>query len=80
MVNKNLNYESKTLYKKFLGFLIKKGNKTVAKSILDRTFFIVSKTTGLSMHVLMLKLFLNLNSFVEVKKVRVGRRSLFVPF
>ena len=40
----------------------------------------VSKTTGLSMHVLMLKLFLNLNSFVEVKKVRVGRRSLLVPF
>ena len=28
----------------------------------------------------MLKLFLNLNSFVEVKKVRIGRRSLLVPF
>ena len=80
MSNKNLAYNSKTLYKKFLGFLIKKGNKTVAKNILDKTFFMVSKTTGLSMHVLMLKLFLNLNSFVEVKKVRVGRRSLLVPF
>ena len=80
MSNKNLAYKSKTLYKKFLGFLIKKGNKTVAKNILDRTFFMVSKVTGISMHVLMLKLFLNLNSFVEVKKVRVGRRSLLVPF
>ena len=80
MSNKNSDYKSKTLYKKFLGFLIKKGNKTVAKNILDRTFFTVSKATGLSMHVLMLKLFLNLNSFVEVKKVRVGRRSLLVPF
>lgn len=80
MSNKDLNYKSKTLYKKFLGFLIKKGNKTVAKNILDSTFFSVSKTTGLSMHALMLKLFLNLNSFVEVKKVRVGRRSLMVPF
>ena len=80
MSNKNLAYKSKTLYKKFLGFLIKKGNKTVAKNILDRTFFTVSKATGLSMHVLMLKLFLNLNSFVEVKKVRIGRRSLLVPF
>ena len=80
MSNKDLNYKSKTLYKKFLGFLIKKGNKTVAKNILDSTFFSVSNTTGLSMHALMLKLFLNLNSFVEVKKVRVGRRSLMVPF
>jgi len=80
MSNKNLGNKSKTLYKKFLGFLIKKGNKTVAKNILDRTFFMVSKVTGLSMHVLMLKLFLSLNSFVEVKKVRVGRRSLLVPF
>ena len=77
---KALNYKTKTLYKKFLGFLIKKGNKTVAKNILDKTFLIVSKTTGLPMHVSMLKLFLSLNSFVEVKKVRIGRRSLLVPF
>lgn len=77
---KALNYETKTLYKKFLGFLIKKGNKAVAKNILDKTFLIVSKTTGLPMHVSMLKLFLSLNSFVEVKKVRIGRRSLLVPF
>ena len=77
---KTLNYETKTLYKKFLGFLIKKGNKTGAKYILDKTFLIVSKSIGLPMHVSMLKLFLNLNSFVEVKKVRIGRRSLLVPF
>jgi ribosomal protein S7 len=75
-----LNHETKTLYKKFLGFLIKKGNKTGAKYILDKTFLIVSKSTGLPMHISMLKLFLKLNSFVEVKKVRIGRRSLLVPF
>ena len=80
MSNKASSYKSKTLYKKFLGFLTKKGNKTAAKNILDKTFFTVSKATGLSMHALMLKLFLSLNSFVEVKKVRVGRRSLLVPF
>jgi ribosomal protein S7 len=80
MLDKKLSYENKTLYKKFLGFLIKKGNKVVAKKILDETFLIVSKTTGFSMDTSMLKLFLNLNSFVEVKKVRVGRRSLLIPF
>ena len=80
MINKNLGYKSKTHYKKFLGFLIKKGNKTGAKYILDKTFLIVSKSIGLPMHVSMLKLFLNLNSFVEVKKVQIGRRSLLVPF
>jgi len=77
---KILNYENKTLYKKFLGFLIKEGNKTGAKYILDKTFIIVSKSTGKPAHVSMLKLFLILNSFVEVKKVRIGRRSLLVPF
>ncbi|MEN9913480.1 MAG: Ribosomal protein S7p/S5e [Bacteroidota bacterium] len=77
---KSLNYETKTLYKNFLGFITKKGNKTKAKIILDRVFLIVSRTTGLSMHVCMLKLFINLNSFVEVKKVRIGRKSLLVPF
>ncbi len=77
---KSSNYETKTLYKNFLGFITKKGNKTKAKMILDRVFLIVSRATGLSMHVCMLKLFINLNSFVEVKKVRIGRKSLLVPF
>lgn len=77
---KTLNYETKTLYKKFLGFLIKKGKKTGAKRILDKTFLIVSKSIGMPIHVSMLKLFLSLNSFVEVKNVRIGRRSLLVPF
>jgi ribosomal protein S7 len=50
------------------------------ETILDKTFFLVSRATGLSMHTCMLKLFSSLNSFVEVKKVRIGRRSLLVPF
>jgi ribosomal protein S7 len=74
------NKKSKTLYKKFLGFLIKKGNLISAKSILDKTFLIVSKKTGYSMEVALLKLFLFLNTFVEVKKVRIRRRSFLVPF
>jgi ribosomal protein S7 len=79
MSNRN-SLKSKTLYKKFLGFLIKKGNLVSAKRILDNTFFLVSKKTGYSMELALLKLFLTLNSFVEVKKVRIRRRSFLVPF
>ena len=40
----------------------------------------MSKKTGLSLHKILLKLFLKLNSFVEIKKVRIKRSSHFVPF
>lgn len=75
MLKKNRN-----LYGKFLGFLIKKGNKISAKSILNQAFFRVSKKTGLSLSNILLRLFLKLNSFVEVKRVRVRRSSHLVPF
>jgi ribosomal protein S7 len=74
------NQLNKNLYNKFLGFLIKKGNKISARSILNTSFLTVSKKTGLPLHILLLKIFLKLNSFVEVKKVRVQRSSHLVPF
>jgi len=73
-------YQNKNLYNKFLGFIIKKGNKIGAKSVLNNAFLAVSKKTGLPLHVILLKLFLKLNSFVEVKRVRVQRSSHLVPF
>lgn len=76
---KNFNFE-KTLYDKFLGFLIKKGNKIKAKKILDSSFIKLSKKTGLLPRQLLLNLYLKLNSFVEIKKVRIRRSSHFVPF
>lgn len=76
MINKN----NKNLYDKFLGFLIKKGNKISAKLLLNEAFFKVSKKTGLSLSRILLKLFLKLNSFVEVKRIRVRRSSHLVPF
>jgi ribosomal protein S7 len=68
------------LYTKFLGFLIKKGNKVGAKRLLDEAFLIVSKKTKISTQMSLVKLFSSLNSFVEVKKVRVRRRFVMVPF
>jgi ribosomal protein S7 len=79
-MNKKKLHTSKTLYKRFLGFLIKKGNLISAKKILDKTFFDVSKKTGYPTEIALLKLFLILNSFVEVKKVRIRRKSFLVPF
>lgn len=76
MINKN----NKNLYDKFLGFLVKKGNKISAKLLLNEAFFKVSKKTGLSLSRILLKLFLKLNSFVEVKRIRVRRSSHLVPF
>jgi ribosomal protein S7 len=68
------------LYKKLLGVLIKKGNLIQAKLILDKTFLIVFKKTGFSKQSILLKLFVSLNTFVEVKKVKLKRRFFLIPF
>jgi small subunit ribosomal protein S7 len=80
MKQKNIIGNSKNLYSKFLGFLIKKGKKNVAKKTLDQAFNEVSIKTGFSLHFLLLKVFSKLNTFVEVRKIRIRRRSYIVPF
>ena len=80
MSKKYTNRLDTHLYSKFLGFLIKMGNKIGAKKVINDAFLKVSKETGFSMHQLLLKLFLKLNSFVEVKRVRIRRSSHLVPF
>lgn len=68
------------LYNKFLGFLVKQGNKIAAKTILEKALFIVSKKLKKSSNVIFLRLFLKLNTYVETKKVKVRNRSYIVPF
>jgi ribosomal protein S7 len=70
----------KTLYSKLLGFLIKKGKKKKAKNILDKAFLNISSKTGLSISYILLKVFLNLNTFVEARTIRIKRSSYVVPF
>jgi len=70
----------KTLYTKLLGFLIKNGKKKKAKSILDKAFLSISAKTGLSISYILLKVFLNLNTFVEARTIKVKRSSYIVPF
>jgi ribosomal protein S7 len=70
----------KTFYTKLLGFLTKKGKKSVSRKILNATFFAVANQTNLSLHTIFIKVFFSLNSFVETKKVKVRRTSHIVPF
>jgi len=80
MLRKEVSFKNKTIYAKILGFLIKKGKKSVAKKTLDNAFVITAKKTGLSLHYLLLKVFSKLNTFVEIRKLRIRRRAYFVPF
>ena len=72
--------KKKTLYTNFLGYLTKKGNKISAQNILDNAFLKVSKVANLSTFSILTIIFIKLNVFVEVKKVRIKRSTHIVPF
>jgi len=72
--------KKQNLYNNLLGFLIKKGNKIGAKTVIHEAFLKLSKQTGLSNQRLLFKLFKRLNTFVEIKKVRKKRSFHLVPF
>jgi len=67
-------------YKKFLGVLVKRGKITKAKNILDLVFFNISRTTKFSFGKIISNIFLRLNTFVEIKKVRSKRQTNLIPF
>jgi ribosomal protein S7 len=68
------------LYKKLLGSIIKKGNKTKAKKIMNKVFFILSKKTNQSIAFLLKKLFSLLKIYMEARTLRIRRRTYIVPF
>ena len=80
MSKKYLSTKNKNLYNKIINFFTKKGNKVKATKIVNEAFDKVSKETGLSFNSILSKLFSKLNSFVEVKKIRVRRGFHLVPF
>ena len=80
-----LNIKSKILvksfYNTFLGLLIKNGDRVSAKRLLDKTFVIVLKSAKISFNIIILKIILLLNTFVEVKQVKKYKKfSYQVPF
>lgn len=79
-MQKKILIANNNLYYKLLGVLTKKGNKIAAKKIIDNTFLKISSKNNKSLQKLFLQIFIKLNSFVEVKNVRVRRSSHMVPF
>jgi len=67
-------------YSKFLGALIKKGGITKAKNILNLVLFKISKATKFSFSQTLSIVFLSLNTFIEIRKVRSKRQTNYVPF
>ena len=77
---KRANKKDTSLYNKFWGFLVKKGNKSEAKRTLDYVFLKVYRKTNYSKEESLVRIFAKLNSFVEVRKVRIRRKFVLVPF
>lgn len=72
--------EYKNVYTKFLGSLIKKGNKNAAKHILDNSFIKVSQKHKTPLHRVFSKIFSKLTCRLEMKTVRMRRNTHLVPF
>jgi len=80
MLKKYFLSHKKSLYSILINSLTKNGNKSKAIKIINSAFLKVSTNTGLSKRQVLLKLFLKLNSFVEVRQLKVRKRIFFVPF
>jgi small subunit ribosomal protein S7 len=72
--------KKESLYTHILGFITKKGAKSISKKILDEAFFNVAKKLKRSSDLLLVKIFKKLNIYLEYKKVKRGRSTHIVPF
>jgi len=70
----------KSIYTKFLGSLIKKGNKVAAKRILDSSFVKVSAKNKIPVYLILNKIFSKLDCFLEIKKIKIRKNLHIVPF
>jgi ribosomal protein S7 len=71
----------KNFYNTFLGLLIKNGNRVSAKKVLDKTFVLILKAVKIPFNVIILKIIVLLNTFVEVKQLKKYKKfSYQVPF
>jgi len=79
-INLAKKIEYKNVYTKFLGSLIKKGNKNAAKRALDSSFIKVSQKHKTPLHRVFSKIFSKLTCRLEMKKVKMRRNTHLVPF
>lgn len=79
MVQKKKCYKT-NFYKRILNNFILKGKKVVVKNLFDKTLTDVAKILKISTLKLLFKIYLKLNSFIEIKRVNIKRRSYVIPF
>lgn len=79
-MQKNFSNFKNPFYTKFLGVLIKNGKKTKARKILDTVLLQISKQIKIPSGLILYRIFLKLNTFVEIKRIRFKRGSHLVPF
>lgn len=72
--------KNKTFYNKFLGSLIKNGNKVAAKSILDKSLQIVAEHIKIQPFFILRKIFPKLHCFLEIKRIKIRKNTHVVPF
>lgn len=70
----------KTLYNSFINNFILKGKKKTAKSIIDNTLLNLSRGFKYSLIQLLFKVYFNLDYFIEIKQVKIKRRTYTIPF
>jgi len=72
--------KKETFYNKFLGSLIKNGNKSAAKRILDKSLEIVYQRCGIRSYFVLRKIYPKLHCFLEIKKIKIRKNIHIVPF
>lgn len=68
------------LYRKFKNFFLKKGKASVAISIMKNLVFFFSKKYKVTSYFFLLTIFKKLNSFIEIRQIKIKRRLYYVPF
>lgn len=80
MVKKtNKLYNSYNLYSKFVNHFVLSGKKLVLEKIISKVFFRLSKEFNIPVSYILLYFFKRLKTYVEVKKLKKGRRTFLVP-
>ena len=77
--NKTNTFSSYNLYNKFLNHFLKSGKKSVIKKIIDQIFRCLSKFFFLPVGYIIVHFFKRLKTYVEIKKLKKGRRTFLVP-
>lgn len=79
MVQKRKQYK-RSLYNSLVNSFILKGKKKTAKTIIDNTMLNLCRSLNTSIIRLLFSVYFKLDSFIEIKQVKIKRRTYTIPF